>query len=119
MKNIFVALVLFVALTSKSQTVAAVNANGGPAVTFESVSFDTEKNIYEFNGCVNFHDDRIHITDADRITLNSRTKKLTAYGVKRASLRNGTVIIYDTCTPDATLNYKLGSRKMVVNGECR
>ncbi len=119
MKNLLLIPLLFASLSMKSQSKVSINENGGPAITFDSLSFDTETNIYVFSGNVYFKDEIIDIKNAQQVTLNSNTKELTAIGAADASI-DGTVTIFTNgknCYP-GTVDYKLGSRRMYVNKDC-
>ena len=119
MKNLLLISLLFSSLSLRSQSKVSINENGGPVINFDTVSFNTETNIYVFSGNVDFKDEIVDIKKAQKLTLNSNTKELTAIGVSDAKI-DGTITIYTNgknCYP-GTVDYKLGSRRLYINKNC-
>lgn len=84
MKSLFfLSFLLFITVSSNAQKSFSINENGGPSVTCDAISVDTENNIYEFTGNVNFTTADIHIEQAQKVTLYAKSRKVTASDPKK------------------------------------
>lgn len=120
MKILFILVFALVGINLSAQCLVPIKDNGGPYVTADKISFDTESNIQEYSGNVSFKAKRFNIKGADKVLYNPRTKEVTATGGKSTeSSINGVIIVREKCTSENTLYHKLGSRKMYVNKNCR
>ncbi|HXR80235.1 MAG TPA: hypothetical protein VN763_04930 [Saprospiraceae bacterium] len=119
MKYLFTLLIGLLGLNLHSQTGIIASENGGSFASADKISFNTEMDIYELSGNVSFNDELIKIKGADKVTFNSKKKVVTATGGAGmdASI-DGEIIYQEKCTPEHTLYYRLGKKKLFINKDC-
>lgn len=120
MKNLFTLAFVLIGANLFAQCPVPIKDNGGPYVTADKISFDTESNIQEYSGNVSFKARRINIKGADKVVYNPKTKVVTAIGGECfESSINGVIIAWEKCTPEHTLYHKVGTKKLYINKHCR
>jgi len=119
MKKLFTILLVLFGINLYAQCPNPIEENGGPYISADKISFDTENNIQEFSGNVSFKSKRFNINGADKVVYNPKTKVVTATGGEcLESSINGVIIAWSKCTPEDTLYHKVGTKKLYVNKHC-
>lgn len=112
-KSIILGTLISFSFLSNAQKSFTINENGGPSVNCDAISVNTETNIYEFTGNVNFQTEDIVIEKAEKIILNTKTKKVTAIGCDKITMKNTNTISVNLKCQQGNIEYKLGSKKFV------
>ena len=116
--SVFFFTLLFLNVIVNAQKSFSINEKGGPSVNCDAIAVNTESNIYEFTGNVDFKTENISIEKAQKVILNAKTRKVTATDCQKVTLTNkGTIHVNVNCKK-GDIEYKLGRKRLLVGKNC-
>ena len=107
MKNLYVVITLVFGINIYSQEIVKSNDNK-TELTCKLVKFDTEKNIFEYIGNVDFKNEIIQLENAEKILFNKETNEIFVTGLNEFTI-DGAIQVAEN-SKMKTLRYKIGER---------
>lgn len=107
MKNLYVVIALAFGINIYSQETVKSNDNKSE-LTCKLIKFDTEKNIFEYIGNLEFKDEIIQFQKAEKIVFNKETNEMLVTGLNEFTI-NGAIQVADN-SKMKTLRYKIGEQ---------